>query len=67
MFTYMKQHQLIVISNRGYVYKNVYPSFSVRDVYWQSSYDQLSFVVNGADPKSKIKHIIDCSKHFNEK
>jgi len=63
----MKQHRLIIISNRGYVYRNVYPSFNMRDVYWQSSYDQLCFIVNGADPKAKIKHIIDCAKNLNEK
>lgn len=63
----MKQHKLITISNRGYIYKNIYPAFNSNNIYWQS-YDgfQLSFVVHSADPKAKIKHIIDCARHLNE-
>lgn len=62
----MIQHNLLIISNRGYIYKNIYPSYHIEDMIWQTQEFQCSYVVNCADPKAKIKHIIDCAKYLYE-
>ena len=60
----MRYHKLVIINCKGKIYKN-YEYWMPGDVYQYLYSDfQISYVVNGADPKAQIKHIIAAANHL---